>query len=589
MRDVELFRNQMEEFLSFDEISIPDEMLEKWQGIVNILAELVNVPAALITKIEPPDIRVFRTSDSAKNPFRLGASIRIEEKRDLFSYYCEKVFSTKAPLRVPNALEDEQWDQTLGPQFGLISYLGVPILLPDGSVFGTICVLDTRENDFHANYVDLMMHFKDLVESHLYLLFQQSILERKIVVLKRMDAELQQYHDHLEDLVSKRTQELAASNVQLLLEIDERKLTEKALQESEERFRSLVENSLTGISFFQNSRLVYQNPEHERLLGAEPGAPESLYPYKVHPEDVAKVENLFNDLVSGKVPSVETDFRFYPCDRIPSNCEMRWVQCRATLVMMSGSQAILTNIMDISRTKELEHLMRIEDKMSSLGRVAAGIVHEIRNPLSAINMYLGALKTAVNGSDILEPDNRAAIARIAAQIQSASNKMESVIGKVMDFSKPSAPRRVFTNINGSIDKALDLSAVAIRKAGVKMEKALARDLPSCYADAHMLEDVFLNLINNAAQALTEVEGPRKIRITSRSNDRSVIATVSDSGPGVPFALRNNIFDPFFTTKGDGSGIGLSLARRIIVDHGGSLAVSASPWGGAEFTVEIPFK
>ena len=122
-----------------------------------------------------------------------------------------------------------------------------------------------------------------------------------------------------------------------------------------------------------------------------------------------------------------------------------------------------------------------------------------------------------------------------------------------------------------------------------MEKALARDLPSCYADAHMLEDVFLNLINNATQALTEVEGPRKIRIASRFNDRSVIATVSDSGPGVPSALRNSIFDPFFTTKGDGSGIGLSLARRIVMDHGGSLAVSASPWGGAEFTVEIPLK
>jgi C4-dicarboxylate-specific signal transduction histidine kinase len=103
----------------------------------------------------------------------------------------------------------------------------------------------------------------------------------------------------------------------------------------------------------------------------------------------------------------------------------------------------------------------------------------------------------------------------------------------------------------------------------------------------MLEEVFLNLINNAMQALTEVEGPRNIRIASTSNDRSVIATVSDSGPGVPPELRHSIFDPFFTTKGDGSGIGLSLARRMVMDHGGSLAVSVSHWGGAEFIVEIP--
>ena len=179
--------------------------------------------------------------------------------------------------------------------------------------------------------------------------------------------------------------------------------------------------------------------------------------------------------------------------------------------------------------------------------------------------------------------------RIAGQIQAASNEMESVIRKVMDFSKPTAPRRVFTNINGSINKALDLSAAAVRKAGVKMEKDLARDLPSCYADCHMLEEVFLNLINNAMQAVANMEGPRNIRIASRSNNRWVIATVSDSGPGVPAELRYSIFDPFFTTKGDGSGIGLSLARRIVMDHGGSLVVSTSHWGGAEFTVEIPLE
>lgn len=300
--------------------------------------------------------------------------------------------------------------------------------------------------------------------------------------------------------------------MQLMLEIDERKLTEKALQESEERFRSLVENSLTGISIYQNDRLVYQNPEHKRLLGAVPEAAERLYPDNVHPEDVTKVKDLFKNLVSGNVRSVETDFRFHPFGRIASKSAMRWVQCRATLVNMSGNQAILTNMMDISRTKELEHLMRIEDKMSSLGRVAAGIVHEIRNPLSAINMYIGALKTALNGADAQEPEDRETFNSIAAQIQAASNKMESVIKKVMDFSKPTAPKRVFTNINGSIDKALDLSAVAVRKAGVKMEKALARDLPSCYADSQMLEDVFLNLINNAMQALTNAERPRNIRM-----------------------------------------------------------------------------
>jgi nitrogen-specific signal transduction histidine kinase len=155
-----------------------------------------------------------------------------------------------------------------------------------------------------------------------------------------------------------------------------------------------VENSLTGISIFQNGRLVYRNPEHVRLLGAVPKAAERPYPDNIHPEDAGKVKELFKGLLEGNLRRVETDFRFYACDRIASKSAMQRVQCRATLVSISGLQAVLTNMMDISRTKELEHLMRIEDKMSSLGRVATGIVHDIRNPLSAINMYLGGLKTA---------------------------------------------------------------------------------------------------------------------------------------------------------------------------------------------------
>jgi C4-dicarboxylate-specific signal transduction histidine kinase len=145
------------------------------------------------------------------------------------------------------------------------------------------------------------------------------------------------------------------------------------------------------------------------------------------------------------------------------------------------------------------------------------------------------------------------------------------------------------NINASIEKALDLSGVAVRKAGMQLEKDLARDLPDVYADAHMMEEVFLNLINNAMQALANVNSPKLIRIVSAVDRDSVIVTVSDSGPGVPPPLRQSIFDPFFTTKGDGSGIGLSLARRMVMDHGGSLSVSTSHWGGAAFTVAIPLK
>ena len=571
-----------------NEIQIPRTILKKWRLIVDLLSEIFDVPAALITKIEPPHIRVVLSNESAGNLFYPGASIHIQQRPDSFTFYCEKVFSTKAACHIPDASKVKEWKHTLGPQFGLISYLGYPIFLPDGSVFGTICVMDKYEKDFKEKHVAVMLQFKDLVESHLYLICQQSTLKNQIDELKRMEAELQNHRHHLEELVDRRTHELADSNTQLLLEIDERKQAEKSLHESETRFRSLVEYSLTGISIYQNGRCIYQNPEHVRLLGTMAKTMTKPYPDNIHPEDASKVSALYESLFSEETSTGETDFRFFSSDQAPSEKSMRWVQCRATLVNIDDSRAILTNMMDISRTKELEHLMRIEDKMSSLGRIATGIVHEIRNPLSAINMYLGALKDAVGDGDAEEVADFAAIRRIPAAIQAASSKMEAVIRKVMDFSKPTTPKRVLTNINAPVKKALDLSAVAIRKAGVKLEKNLAENMPACYVDAQMMEEVFLNLINNAMQALATVSDPKRIRIESILIDRSILVTVSDSGPGVPPMLRPKIFDPFFTTKGDGAGIGLSMARRIVVDHGGTLSVSASCWGGAAFTMAIPF-
>ena len=144
-----------------------------------------------------------------------------------------------------------------------------------------------------------------------------------------------------------------------------------------------------------------------------------------------------------------------------------------------------------------------------------------------------------------------------------------------------------TDINESIEEAVNLSSVTLRKKGIKLEKALARGLPRCHADRQLIEQVILNLVTNAAQAMRKTEGPKRIEIASSEEDNHVIIRVSDSGPGVPLNARDKIFDPFFTTKSDSSGIGLSLSHRIITDHGGSLDVTASKWGGAEFRIEIP--
>jgi signal transduction histidine kinase len=239
-------------------------------------------------------------------------------------------------------------------------------------------------------------------------------------------------------------------------------------------------------------------------------------------------------------------------------------------------------MIDMTQAKELEHLLAIQDKMASLGRVAAGIAHEIRNPLSGINIYLNTLKKLYH-----RPESEEKVQQILGQIQSASHKIESVIRRVMDFAKPGEPRLALIDLNRPIMEAINLSAVTLRKSGVELERVLAEDLAPCKADAALIEEMALNILNNAAEAMRQMEAGKKIVVTSSMAGKSIILTISDSGPGIAPEVRGKIFDPYFTTKSDGTGIGLSLSHRIVTDHGGSLTVGESDLGGAEFRIEIP--
>jgi len=164
-----------------------------------------------------------------------------------------------------------------------------------------------------------------------------------------------------------------------------------------------------------------------------------------------------------------------------------------------------------------------------------------------------------------------------------------VIRRVMDFSRPSAPRLVLTDINQPIGEAIKLTAVTLRKSGIKIDAALAQDLPKSLMDPHMIEEVIVNLITNAADAMKNPAADKRVRITSSVNNKQLLVTFSDSGPGVPSGLRDKIFDPFYTTKPDSTGIGLSLCGRVISDHGGSISLHTSQLGGAEFVMLLPIK
>lgn len=372
-------------------------------------------------------------------------------------------------------------------------------------------------------------------------------------------------------------------------DITDIKRVEDALRESEQQFRDLVENSLVGISIIQDNQFIYQNPTSKKLY--RPSNNKSVFKYlqNVHPEDRERVEKAYLDIRSGALDTVEIEFRYYPSDKFENDTEIRWFQCRGTAFKYQRKDAVLLNVIDITKSKHLEHQLLIKNKMLSLGRVAAGIAHEIRNPLTGINTYLYTIQDLCE-TDQLSAEDMEIIRQIITQIQVASNKIESVIKRVMDFSKPGAPKMVRTDINASLEEAIQLSVVTMRKNGIKIEKTLAANLPQCYADPHLIEQVVLNLITNAARAMENHNGnPKLVEIKSSAQNNMLSIKVGDSGPGVPVEHREKIFDPFFTTKEDGSGIGLNIAQRIVADHNGSILLGSSRWGGAEFTIELPIE
>ncbi|MFZ5776281.1 MAG: PAS domain-containing sensor histidine kinase [Thermodesulfobacteriota bacterium] len=367
-------------------------------------------------------------------------------------------------------------------------------------------------------------------------------------------------------------------------DMTERMLADVALRRSEKNFRELVEGSLVGIMLIQDNTVIYRNPEQKRLFGHLPADFRPAAFPGVHPEDREKLTEAYARVAAGEQDSVDVDFRFFRHGSTDPGA-MRWVFCRARRIEYQGRDTMLVSMIDMTRNKELEELVRVQDKMSSLGRVAAGIAHEIRNPLSGINIYLDTLARML-GRDGDTPERRREAVEIVEQAQAASRRIDSVIRRVIDFSRPGQPRFVPTDINRVVEEALALCATALRKDGVVVCGELAEGLPASLLDTALMEQVLLNLFNNAAEAMRSAT-ERHLLVRTGVEDGWVVVRVADSGPGVPEVLRDKVFDPFYTTKADGTGIGLSLCHRIVNDHRGWLSVQESEWGGAEFVLALP--
>lgn len=221
-------------------------------------------------------------------------------------------------------------------------------------------------------------------------------------------------------------------------------------------------------------------------------------------------------------------------------------------------------------------------KLAAIGQLAAGINHELNQPLTAIRFY------AANARTFLEKSRLAEAQENLLQISGLTERMARIITQLKLFARKSSGKPVPVSLTAAIDGALALLAPRLQRRGVKVVKRLPPADILCLGDMVRLEQVFVNLIGNGIQAM-ENQTAGRIEVDVTIEGRQVSTAIRDSGPGIPVEDLPQIFDPFFTTKeaGEGLGLGLSISRRIIEELGGTMRASNHSDGGAVFTVELP--
>ncbi|MFH2131133.1 MAG: PAS domain S-box protein, partial [bacterium] len=366
-----------------------------------------------------------------------------------------------------------------------------------------------------------------------------------------------------------------------LTDITTQKQAETALIESERRFQDLVDNLMVGISIVQDGRIIFMNPEQQRLLGIESEMPK-LDDLQIHPDDTKKFAHLCQSVNFYMSIPAEMTIRFYPFDQSREQHHLKHVNVRTKQILYRGAQSVMVTMENITRIKKLEELGQIKEKMISLGHASLGIAHEIRSPLSGINLLIDGVK-----ENFENPEYAEEIRDLLNEMKKASNNIGIVVNRALDFARPSVPKSRSAQIAEPIGEAISLMQTTLRKSEIKLETDLNGSLPSLFIDVPLIEQVLLSLISNAMTALEGEQGPKTIRITAEPVKNEVLIAVEDSGPGVPENLRQSVFEPFFTTDKNGSGIGLSICQRIITNHGGSISVTDSPLGGAKFILSLP--
>jgi PAS domain S-box-containing protein len=376
------------------------------------------------------------------------------------------------------------------------------------------------------------------------------------------------------------------------MDVTEQKRVEDSLRRSESHLAEAQKLTHTGSWAWRlaDRKTVHLSEEWYRIYGFDPaeGVPTwDEYFERVHPEDRLKWTGTIERAIVEKA-DYDQQFRIlFP------NGKVKWIHTvghpvlsvAGDLEQFVGSSTDITELK--SAEQEREKLRQLEsdlahiDRVSTLGEMAASLAHDIKQPIAA------AITSANSCVEWLahEPPDLDRARAAAGRIDKYGNRAAEIIDRIRSFYKKSPPQRELVDVNGIIEEILTLLKCEADRCSVAMCTELAAELPTIMADRVQLQQVFMNLMLNAIEAMREEGG--ELTVKSQLQDGQLQFSVSDTGVGLPKEKMDQIFSAFFSTKPQGSGMGLSISRSIVESHGGRLWATANNGRGATFLFTLP--
>jgi PAS domain S-box-containing protein len=402
-----------------------------------------------------------------------------------------------------------------------------------------------------------------------------------------MTSELQRHREELETRVQERTEEIQRINAELRDEIEERREAERALRESEQRYSALIEQSIEGIYLVEGGSLeiIDFNPAFLELTGYDAEEAHRMHVSEVIVNDDDYYEQMYQHIVSeGGMEPKEGKWRTSSGDTID-------VSVTASYFETDDREIVFVVGRDIREKKRLREQLEVTDRLASLGTLAAGLAHEINNPLSYIvtNLYFLQEEFERHG-DVLPGERADEWLDVVGQSLDGADRVQQIVDDLRSFYRSDDNeiglvdvREVFESVVGLAESDLPPDAEIVRQF---------EEVPPVRANDSALGQVFMNILVNAIQALPQDRRGRSDRILVRTymeDEKHVGIEISDTGEGISEEDRKHIFDPFFTTKSvdEGTGLGLSMSLNIVTSFDGEIDVESTVGEGTSFHVILP--